>query len=215
MPDETPGNRTAPNLPEAVKEGKYSSYFVRCNIYVAMHNNHMYIEVTFNLSIDPSRLMRPRRTPSQHQGLENMTKSNKMPEFEIPATVRDMAEKSIAQAETAYGDFQVAAQEAVEKLDKSTAAVKEGSADYGQQAAAFVQTNINDGFAFVRQLVGAKNAGEFLQIQTDYVQKQASALSDQTRTLAELSQKVAEQVSQPIKESVEASVEQMKSTLKQ
>jgi len=143
-----------------------------------------------------------------------MTETNKLPEFEIPASVRELAEKSIAQAEHAFGDFQNAAQDAVAKLDKSSAAVKDSSVDLGQQAAAFVQGNIDSGFAFVRELVGARDAAEFLRIQTDYVQKQASVLSEQTRTLAGLTQKVTEQAAQPIKEGVESSIEQIRSTLK-
>jgi len=134
----------------------------------------------------------------------------RVPEFEIPASVREMAETSVDQAQQAYTQFKDASQEAIDQLDKSSTALKDGTVRYNQKAIEFTQANVNASFVLARKLLGAKDLSEAIEMQVDFARKQAQALSEQAKDLVELSQKVAQDTAEPIKSGVEKTIEKVK-----
>jgi len=143
-----------------------------------------------------------------------MTQQTKAPEFEIPASVREFAEKGVDQIKGAYAELQSSAQEALDNLDKSTTALKDGTVKYNQRAIEFTQANLNANFELARTLVGAKDLNEFVAMQTNFAQNQAKALTEQAKELASLSQSVAEATATPIKAGVEKTVEKTMAQVK-
>lgn len=134
--------------------------------------------------------------------------------IEMPADVREFAEKSVDQAKVIYGQFRDAAQETVDMLDDSAAALKDGSADFHVKALDFAQANTNAGFEFARKLVSVKDIKEAFELQVEFARAQTAAVTEQIQELGALSTGVAEKTAKPIKDGVTKSVEQARDTFK-
>lgn len=145
---------------------------------------------------------------------EQVKSSAKTPEFEIPASVRDFAEKGVDQMKNTYAEIKTAAEDALDNFDKSTTAWKDGTVKYNQRAIEFTQTNLNANFTLASKLVAAKDINEFVALQSEFARSQAKAMGEQAKELAELQQTVVEQSSKPIKDGVEKSVEKTVSKVK-
>ncbi len=115
-----------------------------------------------------------------------MTKQGSM-NFEIPAEMRALAEKSVAQALHAFETFMSAATQAASTVDKQAAGAKE----VGTLAVRFAERNIASSFEFAQQLVRAKDAQEVMALQADYVKRQIAAFSDQAKELSKEAAKMA------------------------
>ena len=128
----------------------------------------------------------------------------------VPANLREMTERGLEQARTAYDQFKGSAQEAVELLDGSADALKTGSTEFNVKAIEFAQDNINAGFEFARKMFAAKDVKEVVELQSAFARDQFAAYSSQMKDLSELSVKVAERTSKPLADGVKKSFEQAK-----
>ena len=70
------------------------------------------------------------------------------PKLEVPAELRDLAEKTIDQAEKAFGMF-------FEAATKSVSSVPGAGAEVSKQALAFTEQNMKSAFEHARKLVHA------------------------------------------------------------
>src|ERR1700681_703225 len=114
-----------------------------------------------------------------------------MPHFEIPADMRAMAEKSVAQARVAFNAFMTAAQEAVANFEGQAKAARAGAKDISEKAIGYAERNVANTFAFADRLVRAKDAQEFIRLQTEFVQAQMKELAAQAKELGESATKMA------------------------
>eukprot|EP01037_Dinobryon_pediforme_P012104 gene12104-biopygen7339 len=97
--------------------------------------------------------------------------------YEIPAEMRDFAEKSVEQARKAFTGFLDAAQKATGSLvENSSSAVPAKVTELGTQAAEFTEKSINAAFDHAQKLVRAKDLQEVFALQTEYLQTQAKEL---------------------------------------
>ncbi len=87
------------------------------------------------------------------------------PKLEVPAELRDLAEKTIEQAERAFGMFFDAA-------GKSMSAVPGATGEVSKQALAFTEQNMKAAFEHARKLVHAKDLEEAMQIQSEFLRSQ-------------------------------------------
>jgi phasin len=108
-----------------------------------------------------------------------------MPNFEIPADMRSMAEKSVEQARTAFNTFMAAAQEAAATFEGQAKAAQAGAKDIGEKAMGYAERNVANTFAFANRLVHAKDSQDFIRLQTEFVQAQMKELAEQAKDLAE------------------------------
>ncbi len=129
---------------------------------------------------------------------------------EVPATLRAMTEHGIDQAKTAYEQIKNSTQDAVAALDGSADALKTGSTAFNVKTIEFAQVNMNAGFEFARQLAGAKDVKEVVELQSAFARDQFAAYSSHAKDLGELSSKVAEYTSKPFADGVKKSFEQAK-----
>ena len=111
--------------------------------------------------------------------------------FEIPAEMRALAEKSVEQARKAFETFMTAATQAASTADKQAAGARAGAKEVGELAVRFAERNVASSFEFAQQLVRAKDSAEVLALQADYVKRQIAALSDQAKELAKETAKMA------------------------
>jgi len=116
----------------------------------------------------------------------------KTPEnFEVPAQVREMAEKGVEQARKAYDEFATAASEAASKVETSAETMRNGAVDLNKKALAATEESMNASFDLATNLVKAKDIQEVLELQTKYVQSQMQRFGEVARELGEAATKTA------------------------
>jgi phasin len=114
-----------------------------------------------------------------------------MRHFEIPADMRAMAEKSVEQARVAFNTFMTAAQEAVATFEGQAKAAQAGAKDISEKALSYAERNVANTFAFADRIVRAKDAQEFIRLQTEFIQAQMKELAEQAKELGESASKIA------------------------
>jgi phasin len=114
-----------------------------------------------------------------------------MRQFEIPADMRAMAEKSVEQARVAFNTFMTAAQDAAAQFEGHAKAAQAGAKDISEKALGYAERNVANTFAFVEKLVHARDAQEFIRLQTEFVQTQMKELAEQAKVLGESATKIA------------------------
>ena len=123
-----------------------------------------------------------------------------MPKMEVPAVFREFAEKSVSQAKENWEKMKSATEEATDVIETSYATASKGCADYGLKLIEAARTNMNAAFDYTTELLKTKSASEAIELSTGHMRKQFDALSEQSKELAALAQKVATESAEPIKE---------------
>lgn len=113
--------------------------------------------------------------------------------FEIPAEMRAMAEKSVEQARQAFDGFVSAAKHAVTTAESHAKDAQTGAKEAGALAMQFAERNVASSFDYAQKLVQAKDPQEVLALQAEYTKKQIEALTEQAK---ELGQKAAKMTGQ-------------------
>jgi phasin len=106
-----------------------------------------------------------------------------MSSFEIPPEMRNLAEKSVAQAKQAFDGFLSAAQQAISRVEGQTAAAHAGAADMSRKAMAFAGQNMAASFAFAQKLAHARDVEEVMRLQADFAKAQMQAFTEQAKEL--------------------------------
>jgi phasin len=99
------------------------------------------------------------------------------PKLEVPAEVRELAEKTIDQAEKAFGMFFDAA-------NKSVTSVPTPASEMSKQALSFTQQNMKAAFDNARRLVHAKDLQEAMQIQSEFLKSQFTNAGEHMRQVS-------------------------------
>ena len=111
------------------------------------------------------------------------------PHFEIPAAVRDMAERNVEQARAAYTQLMDMAQQAQETVVKSSGMsgmMSGGAFEIQMRTMRFAQENINASFALASELARARDLKDYLEIQSRFTQKQIKSYTEQSQELGRL-----------------------------
>ena len=108
------------------------------------------------------------------------------PTMEIPAAMREMAERNVEQARTAYTQFMDMARQAQDMVAKSSDAVASSAKEVQARSLRYAQENMDASFAFASDLAKARDLKEFLEIQQRYAQKQAMTYTQQAQELGRL-----------------------------
>jgi len=98
------------------------------------------------------------------------------PKLEVPAELRDLAEKTIEQAEKAFGMFFDAA-------SKSMSSVPGAGSEISKQALAFTEQNMKAAFEHARKLVHATDLQEAMRIQSDFLRSQFTSAGEHMREI--------------------------------
>lgn len=117
--------------------------------------------------------------------MANETKTN----FEIPAEMRAMAEKSVEQARQAFDSFASAAKQAVTTAESHAKDAQTGAKEAGALAMQFAERNVASSFDYAQKLVHAKDPQEVLALQAEYTKQQLAALTDQAKELGQTAAK--------------------------
>ena len=91
---------------------------------------------------------------------------------------------------------------AADLMKTSCSTALNGARDYNKQFMEFAHTNTNAAFDFVQELYGLKSPSDFMELATEHARTQTTALTEQTKELAALAQKVALATTEPLKAGV-------------
>ncbi|HTO67119.1 MAG TPA: phasin [Bradyrhizobium sp.] len=98
------------------------------------------------------------------------------PKLEVPNELRDLAEKTIDQAEKAFTMFFDAA-------SKSMASVPGAGTEISKQALSFTEQNLKSAFEHARKLVHATDLQEAMRIQSEFLRSQFTSAGEHMRNI--------------------------------
>jgi phasin len=119
-----------------------------------------------------------------------MTNDPKTP-FEMPADVRAVAERSLADAKQAFDQVLKAAKTSMAAADDQGKAMHAGAREIGATVTALAEQNVASAFDYAQKLMNAKDPQTLMQLQIDFIRTQMQGLSDQAKTLADTVSKAA------------------------
>jgi phasin len=109
-----------------------------------------------------------------------------LPQFEIPEAVRELAERNVEQARSAYTQFLDMARQTQDVVAKSSDAMAQGARDLQVKTLRYAEQNMDANFAFVSELAKARDLREYLEIQQRYAQRQMQTYTEQAQELGRL-----------------------------
>jgi phasin len=122
-----------------------------------------------------------------------------MPKVEMPAAFREFAERGVAQAKDTYEKMKAAAEEATDVLETTYSTATKGASDYGLKMIELARSNTNAAFDFAGEVMAAKTLSEVVELTSAHARKQFETLSEQSKELGALAQKVATETAEPMK----------------
>ena len=115
---------------------------------------------------------------------------------------RATAQNGSAQVNEAFEKMSAATAEATRLIKDSCSTAVKGAQDYNTKFIEFAQNNTKAAFDFVQKLSGVKSPSNFIELSTDHSRKQFETLTEQTKELAALAQKVTLATVEPLKTGV-------------
>ena len=115
---------------------------------------------------------------------------------------RATAETGSAQAKEALEKMSAATADATNLMKDSYSTAVKGAQDYNTKVIEFAQANTEAARDFVQKLSGVKSPSDFIELSTDHSRKQFETLTEQTKELAALAQKVTLATVEPLKTGV-------------
>lgn len=114
--------------------------------------------------------------------------------YEIPAEMRDFAEKSVDQAKKAFDGFMGAAQKTVEQTSVSTESARNNVQDMTRKSMAYAEHNVTAAFDLAQKLVRSKDLTEAMQHQAEFLKSQMASLQNQMKDIGSAVQDAASKV---------------------
>jgi phasin len=112
---------------------------------------------------------------------------------------RDMTEKGLAQVKAQYEQVRKSAETATATLEDVFSVAGKGAEEMNAKAIEAIKSNMNAAFDLWSALLGVKSISAAVELQTAHARKQIEVLTAQSKDMAALAQKVANDVAQPIK----------------
>jgi phasin len=132
------------------------------------------------------------------------------PTFEVPAAVRDFAEKSVSQARDAYAKLKTAADDASGLVEETMETARDGAFAIGLKAVDAAKTNSDASFSFARELFGAKTMSDVIALQSTFARKQFDAFTTQFREFQVLTEKLVADTTKPVTDKVQKTFKELK-----
>jgi len=122
---------------------------------------------------------------------------------DVPQAIRDVAEKSTAQAKENFEKMSVAAGEATDLMKSTFSTTFKGAQDYSTKILEFAHVNINAAFEHAKKLARLRSPAEFFALSNDHLRQQFEILSRQAQDLATIAQKMTVATTESVKTSVQ------------
>lgn len=118
------------------------------------------------------------------------------PQFEIPAAVRELAERNVTQVRQGYEQLLALMRKSQDAMVKSQGAMTQSALEIQAKSLQFAQANIEANFRFAADLARARDLKAYLEIQSRYAQSQLEVYAKQAQEITKLMGNVAHR-SQP------------------
>ena len=122
-----------------------------------------------------------------------------MPSMEMPAAMRDVAEKTVKQAQASFENMKGAAEGATQALEASFSKATQGVSTLNAKVLETTRTNVNSAFDFFGQILGAKTVSEAVELHTAHLRSQFETLSAQAKEISTLAGTLATEAAEPVK----------------
>ncbi|MET0710247.1 MAG: phasin [Tardiphaga sp.] len=119
--------------------------------------------------------------------------------FQVPEQVRAFAEKGVSQAREGYAKFKDAAETHNSTVEAVLGSASRGATEYSAKLLDILKTNTGATLDFAQELVAVKSPTTAMELWAAFTRKQVEAFTGQTKELAELTQKIVSETSEPIK----------------
>jgi phasin len=111
-------------------------------------------------------------------------------------------EHGSAQAKEAFEKMSAATAEATALIKNSYSTAAKCAQEYNTKVIEFANANTEAAFTFAQKLFGVKSPSEFIKLSTEHSHEQFETLTEQTKELAALAQKVTLATAEPLKTGV-------------
>ena len=129
----------------------------------------------------------------------------------VPESVRALAEKTVNQSREAYERGKDALEEAIDALERSFDAAGQGATAFNRKLIDLAQRNLNSAFDLAKNLAGAKNLAEIVELQSAFIRHQFDVFANQASEIRALTSKIAADTAEPIKHQVTRSFDSSES----
>ena len=129
-------------------------------------------------------------------------KPTSYPKLDATQAFRATAENGSAQVKESFEKMTATTAEATALIKDSYSTAVKGAQDYNAKVIEFANANTEATFAFAQKLSGVKSPSDFIELSTDHSRKQIDTLTQQTKELAALAQKVTLATVEPLKTGV-------------
>ena len=119
--------------------------------------------------------------------------------FEVPESMRALAEKGVSQARDSYAKFKDAAESQNSTIEAVFTSASKGASVYSAKLMEFMKANTTSTLDFAQELLGVKSPSDALELYSSHARKQFETFGAQAKELAEIVQKVAAETAEPIK----------------
>ncbi len=119
------------------------------------------------------------------------------PGMEVPEAMRQLAEKNIEQARTAYTQLLDTMRKSQEQLGRSFPFMTEGTLDLQAKMMRFTEENLEAGFKLAVELARARDMKDYFEIQGRHAQRQMQVYALQAQELGQLMATAAQRSQQP------------------
>ena len=124
---------------------------------------------------------------------------------QVPATLRDLAERNISQTRAIYERSKDAIEAVLVSWNKSFGAANQGAVALNLKVIDITERNISTGFDLAMNLAGAKNVAEAVEMQSAYWRKQLAQLQGQAEEIRSLLNRLNANVTEPIEAQIKPS----------
>jgi len=128
----------------------------------------------------------------------------------VPESVRALAEKTVNQSREAYERGKDALEEAIDALERSFDAAGQGATAFNRKLIDLAQRNLNSAFDLAKNLAGAKNLAEIVELQSAFIRHQFDVFANQASEIRALTSKIAADTAEPIKSQVSRSFDSIR-----
>ncbi len=122
------------------------------------------------------------------------------PTFDMSDTVREMAEKGVAQAKDAYETYKTMAEDMTDMLEDNFQTASKNATELNRKVLNAAKDNMVATFDFAEKVMAAKSFAEVVELQTAFAREQFETASAHAKDFQELAQKAAEDAAAPVKD---------------
>ena len=109
-----------------------------------------------------------------------------LPRFEMPEALRDLTERNMEQARTAYSQFMDVTRKTQEMMSQSSTVMAGGVREIQERSLRYAQLNLDASFTLAGELARARDPKEALEIQAKFARQQMENFSEQAQELSRL-----------------------------